>query len=147
MNTNRRVGLLVAGLLILCSAGLPWIGNSSPASTSFGSMFTNALTAISGGNLVVHATLLDGVMMSIILFVVAAIVLFAAVLSVKAIAIGSMIIALLTVLMWLFNGGVSIAAVFGSPGSMGLGTVLALVGVIIGFLAILLPKIKLPGAN
>lgn len=145
MNTNRRVALMVAALLIMCSGTFVWIGGQMPASSSFGTMFTNALQAVSGGSLIISLQILDQINMSLVLFIVSVIMLLAAVLGAKPFAIGSVILATLTVLMWLFNGGVELASIFSSLGSLGTGTIMAISGAVIALLATLMPKINLPG--
>lgn len=145
MKTNRRVALMVAALLIMCSGTFAWLGGAMPGQTSFGTMFTNALQAVSGGALIVSLQFLDQINMSLILFIVSVVMLLAAVLGVKPFAIGSAILAALTVLMWLFNGGVELSSIFGSLGTLGTGTVMALGGVVVALLATLMPKINLPG--
>lgn len=145
MKTNRRVALMVGALLIMCSGSFAWMGGQMPGQSSFGTMFTNALQAVSGGALIISLDFLNQINMTTVLFAVSVIMLLAAVVGAKPFAIGSTILSTLLVLMWLFNGGVELSSLFSSLGSLGTGTIMAIGGALVGLLAVLMPKLSLPG--
>ena len=147
MRSSRRLMLMVAGLLILCSNSFAWIDGQMPINASFGKMLSTLLSSVTSGSIMIDIAIIDQISMAAVLFVIGVICLIAAVLGSRAIAIISTLLSALIVAMWAISTGISIDSLFNHFNGLGTGTHLAILSIILSLVALILPRLHLPGRS
>lgn len=147
MKTMRRLVLMVAGLMVLCSGSLAWINGQMPINASFGAMLSQAITTIFGGSVTISIALLNQISMAAVLFVVGVIILVAAVLGSRAIAIVGAAISALIVAMWIIATNISLDGLINNFTRLGAGTNLVIISIVTTLLVVLLPKLHKPSKS
>ena len=143
----RRLVLMVAGLMVLCSGSLSWINGQMPINASFGTMLSQAITTIFGGSVTISIALLNQISMAAVLFVVGVIILVAAVLGSRAIAIVGAAVSALIVAMWIIATNISLDGLINNFTRLGAGTNLVIISIVITLLVVLLPKLHKPSKS
>lgn len=147
MKTGRRLILMTAGLLVLCSSSLAWIDGQMPINTSFGAALSTMVSAVSNHSVTLNISFLNQISMAAVLFVAGVIILVASVLGSRIIALVSTILAVVITLMWIIATGISLDGFINHFTGLGTGTHLALLGIIIALLAILFPRLHWPSRS
>ena len=78
MKSLRRLMMMVAGILLLCSSQMTWINGQLPAYTSFGRLLSSAIHNLSGGSVTLDVELLNSIHMAPVIFVLAIVLLVSA---------------------------------------------------------------------
>lgn len=147
MKTGRRLILMTAGLLVLCSSSLAWIDGQMPINTSFGAALSTMVSTVSNHSVTLNISFLNQISMAAVLFVAGVIILVASVLGSRIIALVSAFLAIIITLMWIIATGISLDGFINHFAGLGTGTHLALLGIIIALLAILFPRLHWPGRS
>lgn len=147
MKTGRRLILMTAGLLVLCSSSLAWIDGQMPINTSFGAALSTMVSTVSNHSVALNISFLNQISMAAVLFVAGVIILVASVLGSRIIALVSTILAVVITLMWIIATGISLDGFINHFAGLGTGTHLALLGIIIALLTILFPRLHWPGRS
>ena len=147
MKTGRRLILMTAGLLVLCSSSLAWIDGQMPINTSFGAALSTMVSTVSNHSVTLNISFLNQISMAAVLFVAGVIILVASVLGSRIIALVSTILAVVITLMWIIATGISLDGFINHFAGLGTGTHLALLGIIIALLVILFPRLHWPGRS
>ena len=146
---------MVAGLMVLCSGSLAWINGQMPIkingqmpiNASFGTMLSQAITTIFGGSVTISIALLNQISMAAVLFVVGVIILVAAVLGSRAIAIVGATVSALIVAMWIIATNISLDGLINNFTRLGTGTNLVIISIVTTLLVVLLPKLHKPSKS
>lgn len=147
MKTGRRLILMVAGLLVLCSSSLAWIDGQLPINTSFGTALSTTIDTLSGHSINLSISFLNQISMAAVLFVVGVILLISSVLGSRIIALVSALLTVAATLIWIIATGISLDGFINHFTGLGTGTHLALLGIVIALLAILFPRLHWPGRS
>ena len=147
MKTGRRLILMSAGLLVLCSSSLAWIDGQMPINTSFGTALSTMIGTMSNHGISLNIPFLNQISMAAVLFVVGVIILIASVLGSRAIALVSIILSAIVTTMWIIATGISLDGFINHFAGLGTGTHLALLGIVIALFAVLFPRLHWPGRS
>ena len=147
MKASRRLMLMTAGLMLLCSSSFAWIGGQMPINASFGNLLSTSIATISGHSISINISALNQISMAAILFVVGVIVLTASVLGSRLAAIVGVIISVIATAILIISTGISLDGLINNFAGLGTGTHLAMGGILLALLSILLPRLHLPGRS
>lgn len=142
MRSHRRLLLMVAGLMILCSCNFAWFNYVQPAKASFGLILSTAIADLTGGSVLINIAILNQLSMAAILFSLGVIVLIASVLGSKPIGLVANLLVFLTLLMWLNYAGISLDGFVYGFGQLGAGAHLAIAGLVLSLITILFPRLR-----
>ena len=145
MRKARRLLLLATGLMVLCSGSFNWLNDQLPINASFGQMLSSVIAQLSGGSVIINLSVLNQITLSTVLFVLGVIIMIAAVLGSKAIALAGALLVGLVTAGWFIMYDLSFTDLFTNFTVLGLGTQMSLAGIILVLLIVLLPRLKLPG--
>ncbi|MDO4271616.1 MAG: hypothetical protein Q4C83_01370 [Candidatus Saccharibacteria bacterium] len=142
MKSGRRLLLMAAGLLTVCSCSLAWIDQIMPANIKLGTLITSTVTTLFGNAVIINVDLLDHINLLMTLFVIGVIIMAAAATGSKAVAAIGLILAMLAIVMNLIASGLGLFNIFTNFANLGLGMQLAMLACLLILFVLLLPKIK-----
>ena len=147
MKRGRRLVVMIAGLMTMCSSSLPWIGGAMPLNTSFGHMLSSFLGTVSGGAVMINLAALNQIPMAAVLFVLGVASIISAVLGSKPIAILAAVLDIIITSMWFMSANLDLGNLFTDFMQLGLGTQLGIGSAALGILAVAMPKLLRPGGG
>ena len=138
MEKIRRLGTMLAGIAVLCSSSLPWINSAAPNGVGIGSLISGFVKYISGGNAMINLGVIDQIAVAVLLFFIGVIIIASAVLNSRKLSVIGGLLVLAIIIMWLLPSGLSLTSIISNFSSLGLGTNLAIIGMVITFASVIL---------
>lgn len=138
MSRIKQLATMAAGIGVLCSSALSWLSGEAPGTIGLGGLISNFVQSVSGGNVIINLGVLDQVAVSIVLFLIGVGIVASAVLSSRKLAVICSLLLLAIVIMWFVHAGLDLAAIVTNFGALGLGTDIALAGLITTLICVIL---------
>ena len=147
MRAGRRLLLMAAGLMVLCSSSLAWINGQMPIDTSLGAIISATVSTLSNHAITLDIAVLDNISVAATLFTIGVIILIAAVLGSRFIGLFGIILSVATMVLWAISAHLQLHDLVTQFWSWGMGIKLALIGTLLSLLVTLLPRLRLPGRS